>query len=148
MRKGFACFMVLAALVLIVAGCGSKKESGDTDQAVSKATEAVCNGSALTGSVKLPAGFPQIAEATYTKQSTAGPTDIVLGYFKGNVKAAHDTFKTELQSAAGYQVTHDELDEHDSEVNWRGVGRTGQVAIKEQCGADDKMYLRITNRPS
>jgi len=98
--------------------------------------------------VKLPAGFPQIAEATYTKQSTAGPTDIVLGYFNGKLEAAHDAFKRELQSAAGYQVTHDELDEHDSEVNWSGRGRTGQVAIKEQCGADDKMYVRITNRPS
>jgi hypothetical protein len=144
MGKAFACFMLLAALALVLGGCGSKKE---TDQQVSKATEAVCNGSALTAKAKLPAGFPQVAGATYTKQTTAGPTDIVLGYFDGKVKDAHDEYKKEIQNAAGFQVTDDELDEHDSEVNWSGEGRSGQVAIKEQCGADDKMFVRITNRP-
>ncbi len=152
MRKVFACCLVLAALVFVAAGCGSKKESegekGDTDQAVSKATEEVCNGSPLTAKVKLPPGFPQIADATYTKQSTEGPTEIVEGYFNGELKDAHDEYKQELNSAAGYQVTDDEIDEHDSEVNWSGEGRTGQVAIREQCGEEDKMYVRITNRPA
>jgi hypothetical protein len=45
-------------------------------------------------------------------------------------------------------VTDDELDAHDSEVNWKGHGRSGQVALKEQCGENDKIYVKITNRPA
>jgi len=149
MRKVFACCLVLAAVVFIVAGCGSKKESekGDTDQAQTKATQAACDGSALTATTKLPPNFPTVAQATYTKESTEGPTDVTEGFFMGSVKDAHSAYTSAL-GTNGYQVTHDELDEHDSEVNWEGHGRSGQVAIREQCGEGDKVYLHVSNRPA
>jgi hypothetical protein len=147
MRKVFACCMVLAALVFVVAGCGSKKESADTDQALNKESQAACNGSPLSAAVKLPPSFPQVENATYTQQRTEGPSEVVEGYFKGSVKDAHDEYKKELQ-AAGYKILFDELEDHDSEVSWSGEGRTGQVALREQCGEGDKIYVHITNRPA
>jgi hypothetical protein len=35
-----------------------------------------------------------------------------------------------------------------TEISWKGAGRTGQVAMREECGDSDKTYVRITNRPA
>lgn len=133
---------LLGALVVVLAGCGK-----EADREASSATKAVCNGSALSATTKLPAGFPQVSNATYTSESAQGPTDFTEGYFAGSVADAHDAFKGALGSG-GYTVTHDELDEHDSEVDWKGHGRTGQVALRDQCGSSDKIYVKVTSRPA
>jgi hypothetical protein len=101
----------------------------------------------LTEAPKLPASFPQIEEdkLTYTKQSTQGPTNVIEGYFNGDVKEAHDEFEKELEGA-GFDVLFNELEEHDSEISWKGEGRTGQVALREECGDSNKTYVHITNR--
>jgi hypothetical protein len=83
---------------------------------------------------------------TYTQQSQQGPTTVVEGYFAGDVKAAHDDFKRELDSA-GFTILFDELEDNDSEVSWKGQGRSGQVALRNECGSSDKVFVHITNRP-
>ena len=137
---------VLAALLALTAGCGSKKESEAAPTADAKAA---CNGKALSATPNLPPSWPQIEsdKLTYTKQKAEGPTVVVDGYFHGDVKEAHDEWKKELQ-AAGYKILFDELEEHDSEVSWNGEGRSGQVALREECGSSDKTYVHITNRPA
>jgi hypothetical protein len=134
---------VLAAFLLLLAGCGSSDnksgESGDE-------TEAACTKPALTQAPDLPKGWPQLSEVTYTQQSQQGPTTIVEGYFAGDVKAAHDDFKRELDGA-GFTILFDELEEDDSEVSWKGQGRSGQVALRNECGTDGKVLVHITNRP-
>jgi hypothetical protein len=134
---------LLGVALLALAGCGGKEK----DTEASAATKAVCEGSALSSTTKLPAGFPRVSNVTFTKQSTEGPTDVTEGFFMGSVKDGHAAFKQAL-GTNGYTVTHDELDEHDSEVNWQGHGRSGQVALREQCGENDKIYVHITNRPA
>jgi hypothetical protein len=131
----------------LLAGCGGKKES--EQEPLEKNVQAACTGSALTAAPKLPPSFPQIEaeKLTYTKQSTAGPTNIVEGYFNGDVKEAHEEFEKELK-AAGYAILFNELEEHDSEISWKGEERTGQVAMREECGEGDKTYIHITNRPA
>ena len=101
----------------------------------------------MTEAPKLPASFPQIEEdkLTYTKQSTQGPTNVIEGYFKGDVKEAHDEFEKELKGS-GFDILFNELEEHDSEISWKGEGRTGQVALREECGDADTTYVHITNR--
>jgi hypothetical protein len=145
LRK-IAFWAVLGALALALAGCGSSKEreKADTDTV---GTQAACDASALSSTTKLPPNFPNVAQSTYTKESAEGPTDITEGYFMGAVKEGHDAYKSAL-GTNGYQVTHDEFDEHDSEVNWEGHGRSGQVALREQCGENDKIYVKVTNRPA
>ena len=139
---------VVTVLGLMVAGCGGgsdKKSEEESD--LGKAAQAACSGKPLTAAPKLPASFPQIEEdkLTYTKQSTQGPTDVVEGYFNGDVKEAHDEFEKELEGA-GYTILFNELEEHDSEISWKGEARTGQVALREECGDADKTYVHITNR--
>jgi hypothetical protein len=135
---------ILAVLVFLVAGCGGSdsksSESGDE-------TEAACTKSALSVAPELPKGWPQMSEVTFTQQSQQGPTTVVEGYFAGDVTAAHDDFKRELE-AAGFTILFDELEDNDSEVSWKGQGRSGQVALRNECGSSDKVFVHITNRPS
>src|SRR5690349_1957079 len=93
---------VIVGLVLGVAGCGGGGgEKTDTDQggAANAQAQAACEGSPLTGDIKLPASFQMVENTTFTKQSTAGPTDVVEGYWKGSLKDAHDEYKRELEGA-------------------------------------------------
>jgi hypothetical protein len=134
-------------LAFAAAGCGSSGEK-ESEGAAGEQVQAACTGSQLTSAPKLPPSFPQIEaeKLVYTQQRTDGPTEVVEGYFNGDVKEAHEEFKKELQGA-GYKILFDELEEHDSEVSWEGEGRTGQVAMREECGEGDKTYVHITNRP-
>jgi len=140
---------LVAALTLLAAGCGGGGEKKSEESDLGEAAQAACSGSPLSEKPKLPASFPQIEadKLTYTQQSTEGPTEVIEGYFNGDVKEAHDEFKKELQGA-GYKILFDELEDHDSEVSWKGEGRTGQVALREECGDSDKTYVHITNRPA
>jgi hypothetical protein len=131
----------------LAAGCGGGEKK--SEEPLNKDIQAVCDGSPLTESPKLPPSFPMIEEdkLTYTKQSTVGPTNVVEGYFHGDVKEAHEEFEKELE-ASGYDILFNELEEHDSEISWKAEGRTGQVAMREECGESDKTYVHITNRPA
>ena len=144
-----AWFAVLGALVLAVAtGCGGGGgESGGEKGELNQQAVAACNGSAMSETPDLPASFPMVENVTYTKQSKQGPTTVVEGFFEGSLEDAYDEYKKELE-AAGFKILFDELEEHDSEVSWEGEGRSGQVALREDCGSDDKIYVHITNRPA
>ncbi|HET7758503.1 MAG TPA: hypothetical protein VFK62_01140 [Gaiellaceae bacterium] len=137
---------VLAALAFGVAGCGGGDKKTETDTEANPQALAACSGSPLKATPKLPPSFPMVENTTLTRQSTEGPTNLVEGYWKGDLKEAHDEYKKEFD-AAGYKVLFDELEDHDSEVSWSGEGRTGQVALRDDCG-DGKIYVHITSRPA
>ena len=136
-----ALYAVLATLALV--GCGG---GGGEEEPANPQAKAACEGSPLSATPRLPASFPQVENATYTRQETQGPTEVVEGYFEGSVEDAHDEYLKELK-AAGFQILFEEVEEHDSEVSWKGEGRSGQVALREDCGESDKIYVHITNRP-
>ena len=136
---------VLAVAVGAAAGCGGGGNKEESEPANPQA-KAACEGSPLSATPKLPPSFPMVENTTLTKQSTQGPTDVFEGYWEGDLKEAHDEYVKEFE-AAGYQVLFEELEEHDSEVSWKGEGRTGQVALRDDCGGD-KIYVHITNRPA
>jgi hypothetical protein len=140
-----ALLFVLAVTILAAAGCGGGGNEEESEPANPQA-KAACEGSPLSGTSKLPPSFPMVENTTLTKQSTQGPTDVVEGYWEGDLEEAHDEYVKEFE-AAGYQVLFEELEEHDSEVSWKGEGRTGQVALRDDCGGD-KIYVHITNRPA
>jgi hypothetical protein len=138
-------FAVLGLAVVALAGCGGgSDESGG--EPINEQAKAACEGSPLSGTPKLPASFPQVENVTLTQQATRGPTEVVEGYFMGSLQDAYDEYKKELQ-ASGFKILFDEIEEHDSEVSWEGEGRSGQVALREECGENDKIYVHITNRP-
>lgn len=139
----------LALFALLLAACGGGGDNSSNGSELNKEAQAACSGSAMTATPELPTGWPDMGEVTLTQQSDQGPTKVVEGYFDGDITAAHDDFKRELE-ASGFTVLFDELeaDRGDSEVSWKGEGRSGQVALREECGSKDKIYVHITNRPA
>ena len=149
-RSLTALIVALCALLLTLAaaGCGGGEKKADTD-ALSGEVQAACSGDRMSAAPNLPAGFPQIEEdkVVYTQQSKVGPSDVIEGYFNGDVEEAYNEYKKELEGAQ-YKILFDELEApNDSEISWSGEGRTGQVALRNECGEGDKTYVHITNRP-
>lgn len=132
--------LLTGALALSACGGSETKISP-----LSKEANKACNASPLSAAPKLPADWPKMSDVTFTQQETLGPTEIVEGYFNGDVKKAHDDFKKKLE-AAGYTILFDELEARDSEVSWKHAGRSGQVGLRLECGTSDKTFVHITNR--
>ena len=78
--------VLVGALGLLLAGCGGNGDESSSD--LTEEAEAACTGSELSEAPKLPAGWPDMGEVTFTEQSTQGPTEVVEGYFEGDIQAA------------------------------------------------------------
>jgi hypothetical protein len=127
-------------VVLLSAACGSEKKSEEGK------AEKECGAApaAMAGQPTLPAKFPTPDKVTYTGQKKTGPSTMVDGYRDGELGEAFDDYKTAFGSA-GYDVTKDEKEEDDAEVNFAGGGSTGQVKMIQSC--KDRTNLSITIRP-
>lgn len=129
-----------AFVILLAAACGSEKKSeeGKAEKECGSAP------SAMAGRPTLPAKFPTPDMVTYTSQKKTGPSTIVSGYRDGELGEAFDDYKSSF-SSAGYDVTKDEKEEDDAEVNFAGGSSTGQVKMIQSC--KDRTSLSITIRP-
>ena len=141
---------IAAVLLLGAAGCGGGDGSakGKTEsRPANPQAKAACAAAPLAAKPKLPSRFPVVGHVTYTKDAVLGPTEVVEGYYEGNVQDAHDAYHQALQGA-GFAITFDEVEApNDSEVSWKGEGRSGQVALRNDCGGGT-IYVHITNRPA
>ena len=127
-------------VVLLAAACGSEKKSAEGKAERDCGTAPA----AMAGQPALPAKFPTPDLVTYTGEKKTGPSTIVAGYREGELAEAFDDYKSAF-SSAGYDVTKDEKEEDDAEVNFSGGSSTGQVKMIQSC--KDRTSLSITIRP-
>jgi ABC-type oligopeptide transport system substrate-binding subunit len=141
--------MRLVALALLSAlalsACGGESEAEKEREKGKSAFAATCEGSALSGDVGLPSGFPKPDGVTYLKTSKAGPSNVVDGTYDGDLDAAYDAYEKAVGDA-GYNVLFKEKEEDDAEISYEGGGKTGQIALRDAC-ENDKLAVHITNRP-
>jgi hypothetical protein len=138
--------LALALLsVLVLSACGGESEAEKESEKGKSAFSATCEGSALSGDVGLPSGFPKPDGVTYLKTSMAGPSNVVDGTYDGDLDAAYDAYETAVDDA-GYTVLFKEKEEDDAEISYKGAGHTGQIALRDACD-NDKLAVHITNRP-
>ena len=133
--------------VALLAGCGGKSEAEKEREASAGRGPLTCEGSQMSGSPQLPAGFPSVGDITYVDSSKEGPTQILDGFSKSDLKDMHDGYVDGFKSA-GYDVLFEELEDHDSEVSYKTKdgSKTGQVALRE-C-ENDNTSVHITIRPA
>jgi hypothetical protein len=138
MRHTLALGVLVAA---VAAGCG-----GESDEAEREGASQACPTAptAMSGDPMLPAGFPTPDEVTYTGEKESGPSTIVDGYWDGDIEEAFEGYK-EAFDGAGYDVTKDEQEEFDAEVNFAGGESDGQVKLIQEC--EGRTSVSITVRP-
>jgi hypothetical protein len=131
--------LVLAA-VLLAAGCGGGGEKE------SEGARTACKAGSTIQDTGLPAAFPVPGELTFTRKRQDGPTTVVDGYWTAGLDEAYNEFKDQVEQA-GYDVLFTEKEEHDAEISYKGSGRTGQIALRDDCSEGDTTRVHITNRP-
>lgn len=141
--------LLLALLAAVVAGglaaCGGDDAAVETVTTTVQRPSVACTGSPVkeTG---LPESFPALEGVTFTKTATAGPTQLVDGYFEGTLRDGWRRYKAAFRRA-GYAVVFDEIEARDSEVAYIGGGRTGQVALRALCREPGRVTVHVTSRP-
>ena len=147
MASRFSLGLLVAALAVVLAGCGGKSAEEKAKEQAAKASAPVCGMTQVLDTTKLPSGFPKPEAVTYHQQKTEGPSLTVDATYAGNLDDAYSAYEQAV-SAAKYNVTHKEKEEDDAEINYSGGGTTGQIALRAVCGEEDKLVVEITNRPA
>ncbi|HEX2069863.1 MAG TPA: hypothetical protein VHH54_06635, partial [Actinomycetota bacterium] len=70
---------------------------------------------ALSKPPELPSGFPNPPGVTYTEAEKAGPSDIIQGYFIGDLPTGFKTYRGAFEQSP-YDVLKDEQEARDAEV--------------------------------
>jgi hypothetical protein len=133
-------FAALLGVALLAAGCGG---SGDKE---SEGAKTECKADATTKPTGLPAAFPVPGELTFTEVRRDGPTIVVDGYWTAGLDEAYKEYRDQV-GEAGYDVLFTEKEDHDAEISYRGSGRTGQIALRDDCKEGDTTRVHITSRP-
>jgi hypothetical protein len=142
-RIGLALLLGLAVAVA-AAGCGKAEQSSGGETESSKTA---CKAAATSKPTGLPAAFPVPGELTFTEVRKDGPTNVVDGYWTAGIDEAYEEYKDQVEQA-GYDILFNEKEEHDAEISYRGSGRTGQIALRDDCSEADTTRVHITNRPA
>jgi hypothetical protein len=129
-------------LVALAAACGG--EEGEEAEREAAGKECGAAPAAMSGDPTLPEGFPTPSEVTYTGEEESGPSNIVEGHWDGEIEDAYEGYKSAFDDA-GYDVTKDEREEVDAEVNFAGGGSDGQVKLIQEC--EGRTSVSITIRP-
>jgi hypothetical protein len=139
--------LLLLGLSLAACGGGDEGDEGEAEGERSAAFAPVCEMSAMSGETGLPGGFPTPDSVTFVTSEKAGPSQIVEGYAEGSLEDVYDTWHDEFESS-DYDITFDEREEHDAEISFEGGGQSGQVKLAAECGEEDRLYVRVTSRPT
>ena len=133
------------AVAIVAAGCGDAEQSSSSGESEGSAT--ACKAAATSAPTGLPAAFPVPGELTFTGARKDGPTNVVDGYWTAGLDEAYEEYKDQVEQA-GYTVLFNEKEEHDAEISYKGSGRTGQIALRDDCSEADTTRVHITNRPA
>jgi ABC-type glycerol-3-phosphate transport system substrate-binding protein len=133
--------LIVGATVLVATGCGGggHKES--------EGGASACRAAATSAATGFPAGFPKPGELTITAAHRDGPTRVIEGYWASGLDEAYNEYKDQVDEA-GYTVLFTEKEEHDAEISYKGEGRSGQIALRDDCSESDTTRVHITSRPA
>jgi hypothetical protein len=145
-RRFSGATVALLATALLAGGCGDDESKKGEE---SEGARTACKAPATTDETGLPAAFPIPGELTITEVRKDGPTNVIDGYWSSDLDEAYPEFKEQVEQA-GYEVLFTEKEEHDAEISYadKANGRSGQVALRDDCSEESTIRVHITNRPA
>lgn len=147
MRKLLLLLCLSLPLALAACGGGDSESEGEEEGERGEAFASICEMSAMTGDTGLPADFPSIDQITFVKSEEAGPSRIVEGWGEGDLEDLYNDLHGAFEDS-DYKITFDEREDHDAEISFEGGGVSGQVKFADECGEGDRVYVRVTSRPT
>ena len=143
-----ALLLLLLAVGLGLAACGGDDEGEEEEEGERSAAFAtICEMSEMSGETGLPSGFPTPDSVVFVKAEDAGPSRVVEGFAEGDLEDVYDDWHGQFEDS-DFEITFDEREEHDAEISFEGGGESGQVKLAAECGEGDKLYVRVTSRPT
>jgi hypothetical protein len=137
--------LLVGVLTLSLTAC-SLEEIFDKKAREAKKECKTADPTPMAGSPQLlPATFPTPSGVAYTAERKDGPTTIVDGFRDGDLGDLYDAYRDQL-SQNGWNVTKDEHDAADAEVNFAGSSTTGQVKLLQEC--KERVKVTLTIRPA
>jgi hypothetical protein len=94
----------------------------------------------------LPGSFPNAPGVSYLTVRKDGPSTVATGFMQQGIGPAHQTYSQAIKGTSGLSVTKEEQDAADSEVNFSGNGKSGQVKMVQVCKS--RTNVTITIRPA
>jgi hypothetical protein len=95
---------------------------------------------------QLPGNFPLAKQLNVVSVQKDGPATVVSGWMGLKITPAHQAWSNTLGGASGWSITKEEQDAADSEVNFSGNGKSGQVKMIQECVS--RTTVKITIRPA
>jgi hypothetical protein len=134
--------VLLAASALLLSAC---EPFGDKDK---EGLKKDCDAppAQMTSHPTLPGNFPDANGIVYTAVKQDGPSTVASGYLNLTIGPAHQAYSAAIKGASGYSVTKEEQDAADSEVNFEGNGKSGQVKMVQTCKT--RTSVTVTIRPA
>jgi hypothetical protein len=146
-RKLMLLLCLLLPLAMAACGGGDSESEEEDEGERGEAFASICEMSAMSGDTGLPADFPSIDQITFVKSEEAGPSRIVEGWGEGELEDLYDDLHGAFEDS-DYEITFDEREDHDAEISFEGGGVSGQVKFADECGEGDRVYVRVTSRPT
>lgn len=149
--RGAGATVLVSALLLLTAGCGSNGGSSAPDAGgdlTAAADTSTCVAAAHQVS-DFPAGYPTdfpLPEGTvvYHVEDRGEQGVVATGVTR---TAFPDVLKAlNAAKAAGFKVTEGETEDHDAEANWTGNGYTGRWAIRASASCPGETVLQLLSR--
>jgi hypothetical protein len=142
-RQLLALAPLAGVIAIAAAGCGG---GGNEEEEAAEGARTACRAPATTEETGLPAAFPVPGELTFTSARKDGPTNVADGYWSAGLDEAYDEYR-EAVERAGYDITFTEKEEDDAEIAYEGSGRTGLIALRDDCAEDETTRVHVTSRP-
>ena len=126
--------------VLLAAGCGGGSKE-------SEGSKTACKADATNAGDRPSGRVPDSGRADDHVGSQGRPDERRRRLLDGGHRRGLQGVLRTRSRRPDTKILFTEKEDHDAEISYKGSGRTGQIALRDDCSESDTTRVHITNRP-